>query len=74
MTGLVYERDEILGLMLGGIDDEIFLTGGLGGGDDSSEMAESSDLDVNRLRDDSLADGCDCGLIELLLKDDKRIN
>jgi len=56
----VYERDDRRGLMSGGIEDEICRIGGLGGGDDSGEMAESSDLDIRRLRGESLTDGFAC--------------
>lgn len=39
------ERDECRGFTSGGIDEEIWRTGGLGGGDDSGDTAESTDFD-----------------------------
>lgn len=52
------DREEWRGLTSGGIEDEICRTGGLGGGDVSGDIAESTDFEMNRLRGDSFADGC----------------
>lgn len=51
------DREEWRGLTSGGIDEEICRTGGLGGGDVSGDIAESTDFEMNRLRGDSLAGG-----------------
>lgn len=59
LTGLVllYDRDEWRGLMSGGIEEDTCRIGGLGGGDDSGDIDESTDFDINRLRGDSFANG-----------------
>lgn len=57
------DREEWRGFTSGGIDEEICRTGGLGGGDDSGDIAESTDFDINRLRGDSFVGACaDCTL------------
>lgn len=55
---LIDDREEWRGLTSGGIDDDICRIGGLGGGDDSGDIAESSDFEMYRLRGDSFAGGC----------------
>lgn len=57
LTGLVLliERDERRGFTSGGMDDEMWRTGGLGGGESSGDIAESTDFEMNRLRGDSFA-------------------
>lgn len=54
---LLNDRDEYRGLTSGGMDEDTCRTGGLGGGDDSGDIDESTDLEMNRLRGDSLANG-----------------
>lgn len=65
LIGLVFEngREEFLGLISGGFDDDDddncednCLIGGLGGGEDSGEIAESTDFEIIRFRGDSLND------------------
>lgn len=63
LIGLVLVIDDDLeewrGRTSGGIDDDICRIGGLGGGDDSGDTAESRDFEMNRLLGDTF-DGICC--------------
>lgn len=73
---LALKRDDTRGLISGGVDDtddnwvDNCRTGGLGGGDDSGDTAESTDFEMSRLRGVSLTGGLVCGVACCILFDD----
>lgn len=69
LMGLVLlndDRDEWRGFTSGGIDEDTCRTGGLGGGEESGDIDESTDFDINRLRGDSLANGGVCWILAVI--------
>lgn len=68
LIGLVLVIDDDLeewrGRTSGGIDDDICRIGGLGGGDDSGDTAESKDFEINRLLGDTFDGICCCCCID----------
>lgn len=64
---LLKDLEEYRGLTSGGIDEDIWRIGGLGGGEDLGEIAESNDFEICRLRCGSLEIICGCCAMEVVI-------
>lgn len=73
LIGLILVIDDDLeewrGLTSGGIDDDICRTGGLGGGEDSGDTAESNDFEMSRLFSDTFDGICCMGAVTVAAVD-----
>lgn len=58
------DLEEWRGLTSGGIEEESWRTGGLGGGESSDDLEESNDLELDRLRCKSFVRSCVCEKVE----------